>query len=295
MAVNLISTMLGVEGTSKDNLKARLDLLEMGIRRDLHPYLDEKGRETYDEGCYTMSNEGKERFFKVIKNLKLPDGYASNIAASVNDKEHKLQGMKSHDYHILMQGLLSVAVRRSLPPHVVKVVKEICLVFKGVCAKVLDVPELEKLQSHAVQALCELETIFPPFFTVMVHLVVHIVDEAKVAGPVRYRWMYAIERYLLRLKNYVRNRAHPEGSMAESYMAEECATFCFRYLEGVETRYNRGGRNEDDSEDDNSTYLLLSGGRKMGKVEFIRLDETTLVQAHRYVLFQLEDVEPFIE
>ena len=43
--------------------------------------------------------------------------------------------------------------------------------------------------------LCELERIFPPsFFTVMVHLVMHLTSEVKVAGPVHYRWMYPIER-----------------------------------------------------------------------------------------------------
>ena len=44
--------------------------------------------------------------------------------------------------------------------------------------------------------------IFPPaFFDVMVHLVVHLATEAKIAGPVRYRWMYPIERYTFSLRN----------------------------------------------------------------------------------------------
>ncbi|KAK2402918.1 hypothetical protein QL285_052403 [Trifolium repens] len=45
----------------------------------------------------------------------------------------------------------------------------------------------------------------------MVHLVIHLAYEAKVAGPVHYRWMYPIERFLFTLKSFVRNRAHPEG------------------------------------------------------------------------------------
>ncbi|XXG73683.1 hypothetical protein AAC387_Pa07g2558 [Persea americana] len=40
--------------------------------------------------------------------------------------------------------------------------------------------------------------------------------------------MYFIERYLLTLKSYVRNRSRPEGSIAEGYLAEECLTFCSR-------------------------------------------------------------------
>ena len=52
----------------------------------------------------------------------------------------------------------------------------------------------------------------------MMHLPIHLAYEAKVAGPVQYRWMYPIERYLCTLKGYVRNKAHPEGSIAEGYI-----------------------------------------------------------------------------
>ena len=34
---NIVGTLLGQEGKSKDNYKTRLDLQQMGIRRELHP------------------------------------------------------------------------------------------------------------------------------------------------------------------------------------------------------------------------------------------------------------------
>jgi hypothetical protein len=34
----------------------------------------------------------------------------------------------------------------------------------------------------------------------------------------------------------VHNKAHPEGSMAEGYISEECLTFCFHFLEDVNTK-----------------------------------------------------------
>ena len=56
---------------------------------------------------------------------------------------------------------------------------------------------LEKLEEGIVLILCKLERIFPPaFFDVMVHLMVHLPREAKLAGPVSYRWMYPFERYI---------------------------------------------------------------------------------------------------
>ena len=67
--------------------------------------------------------------------------------------------------------------------------------FKEVCSKVLQVKDLEKLESRIAMKLCDLEKIFPPsFFIVMVHLVIHFAIEAKIAGLVHYRWMYPIER-----------------------------------------------------------------------------------------------------
>ncbi|KAK7260419.1 hypothetical protein RIF29_26445 [Crotalaria pallida] len=62
----------------------------------------------------------------------------------------------------------------------------------------------------------------------MVHLVVHLVEEAKLGGPVHYRWMFPIERYLGLLKSYVRNKACSEGSIVEGYLMQEILTFCSR-------------------------------------------------------------------
>ena len=67
--------------------------------------------------------------------------------------------------------------------------------FREIYSKVLNVEELGALEKRIVVTLCELERIFPPsFFIVMVHLVVHLTSEAKVASLVHYRWMYPMER-----------------------------------------------------------------------------------------------------
>ena len=41
------------------------------------------------------------------------------------------------------------------------------------------------------------------------------------------------------------NKARPEGSIAEGYVADEALTFCSMYFKGIETRFNRLDRNED--------------------------------------------------
>ena len=57
--------------------------------------------------------------------------------------------------------------------------------------------------------------------------------------------LWLVVRLMHTLKGYVHNNAHPEGPMAEAYIADECLTFCSRYLHRAETRFNHLDRNED--------------------------------------------------
>ena len=54
-----------------------------------------------------------------LHDVKLPDGYASNIRRFVDVKGCKVAGLKSHDYHIIFQKLLPLVVRDILPKDVV--------------------------------------------------------------------------------------------------------------------------------------------------------------------------------
>ncbi|OMO52139.1 Zinc finger, CCHC-type [Corchorus capsularis] len=296
---NIVATILNVDGKSKDNLNSRLDLVAMGIRHELHPQLLPNGKTRIPPACYGMSKDEKDVFCTVLKNIKVPDGYASNILRCVNAKERKLSSLKSHDYHILLHDLVPIALRSAMSSstskQVTQAIIELSNIFKELCGKVLKIDELDKLQDRAAITLCQLEKIFPPsFFTVMVHLLIHLPLEAKLGGPVYFRWMYPVERFLLKLGSYLRNKRYPEGSIAEGYLAEECLTFCSRYLEGIETRFSRLGRNVGVVENElHSNYLFQSGGQSKGKVEVVELDPRALVQAHQYVLFHHELMEPF--
>jgi hypothetical protein len=61
---------------------------------------------------------------------------------------------------------------------------------------------LERMKVDIVVLLCKLEKLFPPaFFDVMVHLAIHLSDEAIQRGHVHYGWMYPVERRLGYLKS----------------------------------------------------------------------------------------------
>ncbi|XP_075658683.1 uncharacterized protein LOC142628479 [Castanea sativa] len=245
---NILGTLLNLKDQTKDNYKARLDLADMGIRTRLH--LQQRSDDKYiiPPACFHMSSSERDGFLQVLKDVTVPDGYTSNISRRVNMKERKISGLKSHDNHILMQQLFPIALRGSLPSHVTRPLIKLACFFREICSKTLSVLDIATVEADIAVTLCELEKIFPPsFFIVMVHLVMHLAAEAKIGGPVHYRWMYPIERYLERLKSYVRNRAASERSIAEGYIVEECLTFCSRYMEGVETIFNRPTRTIEES------------------------------------------------
>nr|XP_027071665.1 uncharacterized protein LOC113696453 [Coffea arabica] len=244
---NLLWTLLGM-GKTNDDINARYDLKEMGIRKALHP--QSKGDKVFlPPVCFTMSKDEKEIFCNVLKTVKVLDGYASNIS---------------------------------------RIIIELRDIFRQLYSKVLTVADCETLEDRTPLALCELEKMFPPLlFNIMEHLLVHLPEEAKLGGTFQFRSMYPIERYLCTLKNYVRSRSHPEGSIAEGFLAEECMTFCSMYLDNIESKLNRPPRTYE------GEYLNRQIGRPLGKEEVIYLDDVSWVQAHRYVLGNLETVDPF--
>ncbi|CAN6589066.1 unnamed protein product [Malus baccata var. baccata] len=146
----------------------------------------------------------------------------------------------------LWEQLLPLAIRPVLPKVVTMVLLELSAIFRQLCSKKESKEGFKELSSRIALTLCQLEKIFPPaFFDILVHLPVHLADEAALAGSVPHRWMYPIERYLQTLKRYVCNKGRPEDSIAEAYLVDECLSFCSMYLRGVESRRTRRGRNED--------------------------------------------------
>jgi hypothetical protein len=104
-------------------------------------------------------------------------------------------------------------------------------VFRRLCSKVVCRTWEADMIDDVVIALCMLEKEFPlSFFNIMAHLTIHLVEELFICGPVHTRWMYPMERYMKSLKDCVRTKAPPKGSMAEGYMMDDTLGFCTEYM-----------------------------------------------------------------
>ncbi|MHC6132232.1 DUF4218 domain-containing protein, partial [Serratia marcescens] len=195
---NIFYTIMDIKEKTKDNVKARKDLALYCNRRHLELKPASDGKLLKPVANYVLKKEDKDAVYKWMKDLKFPNGYASNLGACVDVSEGKVMGMKSHDCHIFMECLLPVAFRELLPPVVSTAITELSMFFRDICSSKLKVGDLEKLQDNIALTICKLEKIFPPgMFNAMEHLPVHLPFEARAGGPVQYRWMYPFERYKL--------------------------------------------------------------------------------------------------
>ena len=144
---------------------------------------------------HTLSKEEKKTFCKRLFDIKLPDGYGSTIGNCILIDECKIKGLKSHDYHILMQQLLTVALRSLLPKRPRFAIFQLSAYFNELCRRVINGAKLEEMEKDITETLCMLERFFPPsFFDIMIHLTIHLGREAQRCGLVQYHWMYPFER-----------------------------------------------------------------------------------------------------
>ena len=215
-------------------------------------------------------------------------------------KKYKLFGMKSHDCHVFMQRLLPIAFRELLPTSVWECVTELSLFFKDLTSATLKVSDMRRLDEQIPVIICKLERIFPPaLFDSMEHLLVHLPYEARIAGPVQYRWMYPFERFLRHLKNNVKNKARVEGSICNAFLVEEASTFCSHYFEQhIHTKHRKVPRNDSSrsGETFEGTFSIFSHpGRAHGCVKTRYLDDREYTAANNYVLFNCPEVAPYIE
>ncbi|RDX63189.1 hypothetical protein CR513_58409, partial [Mucuna pruriens] len=82
--MNAFDTMMNINGRTKDTHKARMDITLVHRVKIFKP-----------KATYVLTTS--QRVW--VKELKLPDGYASNLDRCIDVNQGKLHGMKSHDCH----------------------------------------------------------------------------------------------------------------------------------------------------------------------------------------------------
>jgi hypothetical protein len=128
------------------------------------------------------------------------------------------------------------------------VLAELSYLFRQLCAKEISRTVIDDLEKVAPVLICKLEKIFPPgFFTLMLHLIVHLPNEVRMGGPVHCHWCYLVEGNLKTLCKKYRNKAKIKASIAEAFILEEESNFTEQYysenlpsVHNAPLRYNAG-------------------------------------------------------
>jgi hypothetical protein len=113
---------------------------------------------------------------------------------------------------------------------------------------------------------------------------IYLVDQILTLGPLYLHSMFPYEQFLIVLKAYVQNCAHPKGSVMEGYTTEEVVKYCTDYVKNVKQI---------------GLHISLHEGRqrergKMGQKTFIDKDYNLVSETHFSVLQQLTIAESYI-
>ena len=224
---NVAATTMGFLLGENDTIAIRKDAQEQGVMPEIH-LVREANSDAYlkPHAPYVLRPHEKAKVLETIKRVQTPSGHCGNFEKLVSVEKGKMQFMKSHDWHVLIQEVLPAAIRGSLAEGPRNAVIRLGHCFKRFCDKVIDRRDIADLTNYVAETASLLEIHFPPgYWNTMPHLILHIPRELYWCGPVHVRWMYGVERYLGHLKTLIRNKARPEGSIAMGYVYEEALGF----------------------------------------------------------------------
>lgn len=252
IVVSFIRTMSNAKGAKADSLALRQEMEARNIMPSLHPKrtgeVDREGKPVYQyakPAPWIWSPSEFQMVLDIMKNARTPTNYGSSLAYKIGDK--KMVGFKTHDWHNVLHDLLPIAIRGTLYEGIRETVYRLSRFFKKICAKTIKVSDIPHLEEEGAELACYMEMNLPPsFFDIQPHHVVHLPAELLMAGPVRPRWMYFVERYLHVLKGWVRQMARPESCIAEGYITHEAMKFAAEYCTGLDPKWSAFWSDVDD-------------------------------------------------
>nr|GEU71308.1 hypothetical protein [Tanacetum cinerariifolium] len=264
----ILNTLL-MNDKSKDTVKARQDLQRLGIRSSLWLGQTKNGKCLKPQVAYSFTPKNRKKFCQFVKGVKLPDGFGSCFKHKVTDNDTNITGLKSHDCHIMKQRLLPYGLQNYSPDKIARPIIELCSLFKQICSATLMEDDMLKDQIKVVDILgSRRQAYFPP---------VNV----------------SFERYIKKLKGYVRNNAKLEGSIAEGYVVEETLTFSSHYFQDVTTKFNRPDHNVDSPPLTCQFQVFRSICKSIGLRSLIQFDAQELKKVKCYVLHNSPEIDTY--
>jgi hypothetical protein len=143
---NIISMCFDVTDFSKDFVNARKDLAALCNRSSLEHKTNGKENLKRSRAPYCLKPAERKEILRWLKKLKFPDRYASNIKCVVNVSTSKLNGLKSHDYHIIIERLMPIMFYGYFNADMWKIFAEPNYFYRQICTKQVLKAMMQKLE-----------------------------------------------------------------------------------------------------------------------------------------------------
>ncbi len=166
---NILKYLFG----DNDIIEVCKNLEKAGVMQ--HLWLHQQGGESYKkpQAPYVFTQNEAKAFVDFVGEVQTPTGYASAFKKHVGNQ--RLQHIKSHDHHVMVQQVMPTCIRNLLQLGPCKTLICLGIVFQCICTKVLNQNE----------TLCMLEFWFPlAFFDLVTHLVIYLVDKLEICRSI---------------------------------------------------------------------------------------------------------------
>ena len=121
-------------------------------------------------------------------------------------------------YHFFVHG----CVKHEFPQDLGRAISKLSAFVHWIRSNEIHVASIPRHCQEIVEIVCMFEKELPMcFIDLQGHLLIRLVDEVELVGVVSSHLMFFLERYMKKLKGFVRQRAKAEGSMEEGYISYE--------------------------------------------------------------------------
>jgi hypothetical protein len=153
----IIRMCFNVTDFLKDNVNTRKDLATLCNRPSLERKRNAKGNLKRPRAPYCLKPAERKEILRWLKKLKFPDRYVYNIKRVVNDSTGKLNGMKSQDYHIIIERLMPVMFCGYFDVDLLKIFVELSYFYRQICAKQVTKVMIQKLEKEITVIVCKMK------------------------------------------------------------------------------------------------------------------------------------------
>ena len=180
---------------TKDGLKSWKDMVQLNVKRELHPVPEDNGKYTLPAASFNLTPKERRAMCTFLRGVKVLTGFSANMKRLVSMKDLSVKNFKAHDCHVMLIVFLPIAIRAIKLEFFKMAITRMCYFFSKISQKTIGKEELSDLHEFVVETQNQLEMCLPPtFFDIMPHLMIHMVYQIQALGPWYLHEMWSYER-----------------------------------------------------------------------------------------------------